>query len=59
VHNEEPQNLRTSPNIIHMMKFIRVGWAGHVACMVVMRNAYKILVRRPEGKRQLGRLRHR
>jgi hypothetical protein len=24
-----------------------------------MRNAYKILVRRPEGKRQLGRPRHR
>jgi hypothetical protein len=28
---------------------------GHVACMGEMRNAYKILVRKPERKRPLGR----
>jgi hypothetical protein len=28
-------------------------WVAHVACMGEMRNAYKILVRKPEGKRPL------
>jgi len=32
-----------------------VGWAGHAAGMGKVRNAYKILVRKPEGKRLLGR----
>jgi len=32
---------------------------GHVACMREMRNVYKILVGKPECKRQLGRPRHR
>jgi hypothetical protein len=30
-------------------------WAGHVARMEKKRNAYKILVEKPEGKRSLGR----
>jgi hypothetical protein len=30
-------------------------WAGHVALTGEMRNAYKILVGNPEGRRQLGR----
>jgi len=34
-------------------------WAGHVACTGEMRNAHKILVRKPEGKRPLARPRHR
>jgi hypothetical protein len=34
-------------------------WAGHTACMGVMRNAYKILVRKPHGKRPFERHRHR
>jgi hypothetical protein len=33
VHNEELQNLYSSPNIIRMMKSGRVRWAGHVARM--------------------------
>jgi hypothetical protein len=32
---------------------------GHVACIGKMRNAYKILVRKPEGKRPFRRPRHR
>jgi hypothetical protein len=28
-------------------------YAGHVACMVEMRNVYKILVRKPEGRDHL------
>jgi hypothetical protein len=30
-------------------------WAGHVALMEETRNAYRILVGKPERKRQLGR----
>jgi hypothetical protein len=37
----------------------RIKWAGHVARMGANRNAYRILVGRPEGKRPLGRHRHR
>jgi hypothetical protein len=37
----------------------RMRWAEHVASMEEMRNAYKILVRRPEGKRPHGRTRRR
>jgi hypothetical protein len=33
--------------------------AGHVAQMGEKRNAYRILVEKPEGKRTLGRRRHR
>jgi hypothetical protein len=32
---------------------------GHAAQMGAKRNAYRILVAKPEGKRQLGRTRHR
>ena len=30
-------------------------WARHVASMEQSRNAYRVLVRKPEGKRTLGR----
>jgi hypothetical protein len=35
----------------------RIKWAGHVARM--KRNAYRLLVGKPEGKRPLGKLRRR
>jgi hypothetical protein len=38
-----------------MIKSRRMRWAGHVARMGEMRNAYRILVGNPEGKRTLGR----
>jgi hypothetical protein len=41
-----------------MIKLRRMRWAWHVAQMRV-RNAYSILVGKPEGKRPLGRPRHR
>jgi len=34
-------------------------WAGHVARMAEGRGVYRVLVGRPEGKRSLGRPRHR
>jgi hypothetical protein len=42
-----------------MIKSRRVRWAEHVARMGEKRNAYRILVENPEGKRPLGRPRHR
>jgi hypothetical protein len=53
------RNLYTSPNIIRVIKLTRVRWAGHIARMGEMRSVYKILIRKPEGKRSLGRHRRR
>jgi hypothetical protein len=59
LHNEELHNLYSSPNIIRMIKSRRMRWAGHVARMREMRNADRILVGKPEGKKPLGRPRRR
>jgi hypothetical protein len=37
----------------------RMRWAGHVARMGEKSNVYRLLVGEPEGKRPLGRWRHR
>jgi hypothetical protein len=55
LYNEELHNLYSSPNIIRMIKSRRMRWVGRVARMGEKRNAYIISVRRPEGKRGLGR----
>jgi hypothetical protein len=55
LHNEELHNLYSSPSIIRMIKSMRMRWAGHVAWMGEERNAYRILVGKPEGKRPLER----
>jgi hypothetical protein len=59
LHNEELHGLYSSPIIIRVIKARGVRWAGHVACMEEVRGAYKILVGKPEGRRPLGRPRHR
>jgi hypothetical protein len=51
--------LYASPNIIRVIKSGKMRRAGHVAQMVKMRNAYNILVEKPEGKTELGRPRYR
>jgi hypothetical protein len=53
--NEELHNLYSSPSIIIIIKSRRMRWAGHVARMRDRRNAYRILVEKPEGRRSLGR----
>jgi hypothetical protein len=55
LHNEELHDLYSSPNIIRIMKARRMRWAGHVARMGENRNAYMLLVGKPEGRRPLGR----
>jgi hypothetical protein len=55
VHNEELYNLYSSPNTIRMIKSRNMGWVGHVAGMGERRNAYRVLVRKPEGQRPLRR----
>jgi hypothetical protein len=52
-HNEELHNLYSSPSKIRMIKSRRIRWVGHVARMGEKRNAYGILVGKPEGKRPL------
>jgi hypothetical protein len=59
LHNERLHNLHFSPNIIRMMKSRRLRWTGHVGRMGQKRNAYRILVRKSEGKRPVGRHRPR
>jgi hypothetical protein len=54
LHNEELRNLYSSPSIIRMIKSRSMRWAGHVARMLKKRNAYRILVGKPERKRPLG-----
>jgi hypothetical protein len=41
-----------------MIKPRRMRWAVQAAYMVKMRNAYKILVIKPEGKKPHGRPQH-
>jgi len=48
--------LYCSSNIVRVIKWRRVRWAGHVARMVEQRRVYRVLVGKPEGKRPLGDL---
>ncbi|KAJ4435545.1 hypothetical protein ANN_18161 [Periplaneta americana] len=53
LHNTELHALYSSPDIIRNIKSRRLRWAGHVARMGESRNAYRVLVGRPEGKKTL------
>ncbi|KAJ4443480.1 hypothetical protein ANN_05152 [Periplaneta americana] len=59
LHNTELHALYSSPDIIRNIKSRRLRWAEHVAHMGESRNAYRMLVGRPEGKIPLGRPRRR
>jgi hypothetical protein len=54
LHNVELNNLYSSPNIVRVIKSRRMRWAGHVARMGGG-GVYRVLVRKPEGRRPLGR----
>jgi hypothetical protein len=51
LHNDELHNLYSSPNIVRVIKSRRMRWAEHVARMGEWRGVYRVLVGRPEGKR--------
>jgi hypothetical protein len=52
LHDEELDDLYSSPSIIRIIKARNMRWAGHAARMGKKRNAYR-LVRKPEGRRPL------
>jgi hypothetical protein len=52
-------DLYSLPSIIRIIKSRRMKWAGYVARMGEKRNAYRLLVGKQEGRRPLGRPRHR
>jgi hypothetical protein len=51
LHNEELIDLYSSPNIIWVIKSRRMRWAGYAAPMGEGRGVYRVLVRKPEGKK--------
>jgi hypothetical protein len=55
LHNEELNDLYSSPNFIRVIKSRRMRWTGHVARKDEGRGAYRIFMGRPEGRRRLGR----
>jgi hypothetical protein len=48
-----------SRNIVRVIKWSRIRWVGHVARTGNRRDAYRVLVGKPEGKRPLARARRR
>jgi len=59
LHNEELNDLYCSPNIVWVIKWRKMRWAGHVARMGEERGVYRVLVGKPEGRRPQGRPRRR
>jgi hypothetical protein len=58
LHNEELYGLYCSPNIVRLIKS-RMRWARNGARIWERRGVYRVLVRKPERKRPLGKLRRR
>ena len=42
LHNEELNELYCSPNIVRVIKWRRMRWAGNVACMGEWRGLYRV-----------------
>jgi hypothetical protein len=57
-HNEELNDLYSSPDIVRVIRLRIMRWAGHVA-RIRKRGVYRVLVGKHEGKRPLGRARRR
>ena len=55
LHNEELYDLCLLPNTIRVIRSRRMRLARHEARVGERRGAYRVLVRKPEGKRPLGR----
>jgi hypothetical protein len=48
LHNEELNNLYSSPDIIRQVKSRRMRWTGHIVRMAEERKVYKVLVESPK-----------
>jgi hypothetical protein len=59
LRNEELYVLHSAPNIIRMVKLIRLRWAGHVTRREASIGAYKVMVGKPQGRTSLARPRNR
>ena len=59
LHNEKLNDLYCSPNIVRVIKWRIMRWAGHVVRMGEERGVFRVLVGKPEGRRPLGRPRRR
>jgi len=59
LHNEEFSDMYSLPNVVRVGKSRRMRWAGQVAHMGEGRGMHRVLMGKPEGKRSLGRPRHR
>jgi len=59
LHNEELNDLYSSPNTVRVIKSRRFRWAGHVVRMGEERRVYRVFVGKPQGRRPLGRPRRR
>jgi hypothetical protein len=55
LQDEQLRDLYSSPSIIRIIKSRRMRWARHVARMGEKKNAYRLLVAKPEAKRPLRR----
>ena len=55
MHNEELNDLYSSPNIVLVIKSRRMRWAGHVVHMGEERGCIGSWWGKPEGRRPLGR----
>ena len=49
-------DLYSSPNIVRVIRSIRMRWTGHVTRMGERRGVYRVLVGRSEGERPLGKI---
>jgi hypothetical protein len=59
LQNEELNDLYYSLNIFRVKKSVTMRSAGHETHMGEKRGAYRVLARKPAGKRPLGRPRRR
>ena len=50
LHNDELNDLYSSPNIVRVIKSRRMRWAGHVARMGEERGVYRVLIGKPRRR---------
>jgi hypothetical protein len=59
IHNEELNDLYSSPNIVRVIKSRKMRWVGNLARMVYRTGVFRVLVGKSEGKKPLRKFRRR